>query len=474
MRFSLLASLLLVSASLVWAPFFLAAAPRGTPVPAQEPGQQRVVVKPTNEEGEAASQSPPRAERIGLRAARSRLGPQMPTGRGVVAAHVEGEKGAYAPKGGRAFGDTAIVAKSGPSEPFGHATHTARTLYGSNGLAPGVRVVHAFAVNHWLSGGYLRTGSGQPPKQTRVRLVNHSWVGNPGRKARPVLRRVDYQADAGNVVMCAGVNNGRDSKVPHILSSAYNAIVVGTADGSSSGGYTRIETKGRCKPDVAAPAGTTSEATAVMTAMAARLLEAGERRAANADSGPASAATRAEVIKALLLAGATKPAGWQPESDKPLDNRLGAGVVQIDHSLALMEQGPEGPGRLGRRYGWDFRGLEPGQRRVYRFELHEAMGEISLVLNWHRRVDGTSGRFRFGDSDEWSYAAALANFDLRLVRLRPDGTREPVAASTSAIDNVEHIYQPKLKAGRYRLIVERREDGYVNPWEYALAWRIER
>src|SRR5699024_10188492 len=140
--------------------------------------------------------------------------------------------------------------------------------------------------------GYLRVNSDQPPEDDLPRVFNHSWIGSPPQGAELVLRRVDYQIDQRDVIMCVGVNNGRGSAVPPMLASAYNVIAVGAADGDSSGGFTTVEVAGRSKPDVVAPAGTTSVATPIVTACVARLVEAAE----NVPEAHRDQATRSELI----------------------------------------------------------------------------------------------------------------------------------------------------------------------------------
>ena len=63
--------------------------------------------------------------------------------------------------------------------------------------------------------------------------------------------------------------------------------------------------------------------TPVVAGFAARLLEEADRM----KDGDAS---KAELIRACLMAGAVKPAQWKQEEGKPLDNHLGAGRVHFD------------------------------------------------------------------------------------------------------------------------------------------------
>jgi hypothetical protein len=415
------------------------------------------------------------AAQIGLVAAHRRHQGNLPTGQGVPMGHVEGGQDSYMPNMTLdQFRRITFAPRSGQSKPFKHANATGSVMYGTNGLAPGIRTVHSFSTRDWMTDGYLRTGSSRPPKNGKLRLFNHSWIGNPGEPAKRILRRVDYQIDRRGVVMCVGVNNGKKSKVPHLLASAYNVISVGAAKGNSSGGYTRIETEGRCKPELIAPKGMTSFATPVVTACTARLLEQADRiQAKHPDQAMAAQASRPEVIKATLLAGATKPKGWAPAEGKPLDAHLGAGMVNFDHSLSILKGPPTDSRQLRRSANWRYDKLAATETRVYSFRARRSLGSASLVLTWHRQVSGPGGQFNFAgqSTGRWSATAGVANFNLELVRLDRHGKPTVLAKSASSIDNVEHIFQSELEPGRYRVKVTRPADGYQR-WPYALAWRI--
>src|SRR5690606_27575435 len=161
-----------------------------------------------------------------------------------------------------------------------------------------------------------------------------------------------------------------------MLASAYNVIAVGAASGNSSGGYTTFGGAGRCKPDIVADKNLTSFSTGVLTATAAKLLEAADHMA---DDTPR--ARRATTIKAVLLAGAKKPAGWAPAAGKPLDEHLGAGVVDFDASLSILVAGLNAPPLLRNHHGWDLRSLDAGDEHAasYRLVLDKPMGPWSIV-----------------------------------------------------------------------------------------------
>jgi len=426
---------------------------------------------------------------LGIHDARARLGKQVPTGRGITLGHVEVGPGQYMPDIREPrFRGVTFVERSGASKVSGHATATARVIYGLSGLAPGVDVVHCYDSRDWMTEGYLNAGSSTAPIFGPIRIFSHSWVSDaPG--AADVLRRTDWLIDTQDTVICVGVNNGANTPVPYLLATAYNVIAVGSAQngGDSSGGYTRIETPGRCKPDLVGPRGLTSFTTPAVAAVAARLLQAADEMTDHAHR-----AGKAEVIKAVLLTGAVKPRAWKPKPGKPLDEHLGAGVVHFDHSLQILQAGPADPGRLPKRMGWDFRKINPDQTHAYTFQLAAPMGEASVTLVWNRRITslsaGGEGARNSGNSEGspseskkksggggggWLGLPRTADLNLRLIHIDDRGDEHDLAVSESRIDNVEHLYLKGLSPGRYRLEVTRRATTYNEPWDYALAWRVE-
>lgn len=421
--------------------------------------------------------------RIGYPGAADRLGRAMPTGAGVVFAHVEGDAGVYAPELlGPAYDAVAFSLRSGPSEPAPHATSTARVIYGSTGLAPGVEIVHCMTSNDFLTGGYLRADTPGPPLAEDPtpfppRVFNHSWIGDPPpRQAEVILRRVDYQIDQRGVVMCVGVNNGRETPVPGLLASAYNVVAVGSTSGQSSGGYTRVAVAGRCKPDLVAPSGQTSFTTPVVAACAALLLEQGDRLA---EAGHENA-NRPEVIKAALMGGAYKDEQWKAALDKPLDEFRGAGEVNLDRALRILAGAPLQPdATIKRLFGWAAPTVTPRGRITYHLKLPADTGPVSFTLVWNRRIHGRLVEGHFDQNAKpitlWANQPELADLDLRLISLH-DGQETVLARSVSRIDNVELITMPSLAKGDYRIEIFRDRDHEVSEddWLAALAWAIDK
>ncbi len=413
-------------------------------------------------------------EAVGVADAVERYGDRTPTGRGVPVGQVEGDQGGnYAP---RATGNAVFVNRSGKSGASGHATNVARLIFGNDGLAPGVPLVHAFSAGDWIGTGYLKTGTLSPPgDDIGLRLFNHSWVSRSMPQATKVLRRVDFLIDETDLQMCVGVDNGGGSRVPDLLAPSYNAIAVGNTSGKSSAGYTKVDTEGRCKPDVVAPTNVTSNSTAVVTGVVARLMEGADRIA---EERPA--ATRSEVIKAALLTAATKPPKWKPEEGHPLDSGLGAGTVHLGHSLDVLWGGAASTeGVIDRLAGWDFTRVDAGAERVYRFRLPEGAASATLTLVWNRRIQGGTVRVRGkmpdGDTQEvdmWLDLPRTTNLDLLLTREAGAGEAVEVASSTSRVDNVEHLHLLAPEPGNHTLTIRRGRDRHDESWEYALAWRV--
>ena len=396
-----------------------------------------------------------------------------PTGRGVPVGHVEGNSGDYLPNTrDPAFAGVKMTARSGPSKVNGHAQSTARILYGRAGFAPGVDDVNFYTTSYWMGRGSLKSGTTQPPVTDGRRVVTHSWIGHGGPFATNTLRRLDYLIDTESLVAVVGVNNKAVTSVPLLLASAHNAIAVGVANGNSSGGYTRFEGVGRCKPDVVGNRSTSSETTPIVASIVAKLLEAADRL------GDVDAADRPEVIKAVIMAGASKPPDWEPGLGRPLDEHLGAGVARFSSSFTILRRGPIEAGRVPGNHGWTYHALPPKGRSAYNLSLETDVGEVSIMLVWHRRIDGRLVTDLLSGAEKWLDLPRVADFNLRLLAQgseredRPSRDEVVVARSASKVDNVEHVYLNKLAAGQYRIEVAR-DDSHNEDWSYALAWRID-
>ena len=228
------------------------------------------------------------------------------------------------------------------------------------------------------------------------------------------------------------------------------------------------------KPDLVAPGNLTSFSTPVVAAAAGLLLQHADRMV---EQGTA-AANRSEVVKAALLGGAVKPSKWQAGEGRPLDEHLGAGIVNVNRALSILENGPIDPGKVTSASGWAYPDLKQGETASFELQPAGDLGRVAVTAVWNRRIDGRIAQLRNKETGErllaWLDGPRLADFDLRLVRIEDDGSEALVAASESRVDNVEHLYLPTLAAGRYRVELIRREgDTADERYEVALAWIID-
>ena len=412
--------------------------------------------------------------------------PPLPRGAGIALGHVEGSAAAYGPN--RAAPEFRGLIFHYPASPPGqhtaHANRVGRMFYGRFGVAARASDIHVYPANAWLGAAYLNAGTPDPPvDDSPVRVFNHSWIADPNEAAAVnALQRIDFVADVYDTLIVAGVNNGRNTRVPFLCASAHNALAVGTHanGGASSGGYTRIDTPGRCKPDLVAPRGLSSWATPVVAGVAACLLERADAIAVEHPAAP-----RTETIRAVLAAGCAKPPAWQPETGKPLDEPLGAGVVRYDRSLTILDA-PHTPGDTTARPGWMAGTLDRAASHAVTLTL-DTSAELCVSLHWNRRVQGLNVRFadRPGQPAVWVPRDALCNLDLSVERQDEAGAWQPFDASSSTIDNVEHVYRRAAPAGTYRVTVtytdtplrQPDDEGLprldeATPWDYTLAWWV--
>ena len=266
----------------------------------------------------------------------------------------------------------------------------------------------------------------------------------------------------------------------HAPGTSYNCIGVGDSDGSSSVGPT-ID-NGRAKPDIVAPGGGTSFSTPYVAGAAAVLMQAGLRGDGGSDT---NSAADIRMVKALLLNGAIKPADWTNNLPSPLDTRYGAGVLNIFNSYEQLAGGKHGwnfstnipagsahppvviTNSIPVLSGWDFNtntssSFPSSQDGVkhYFFNITNISGNAAFTatatLVWNRHQNKTN----INNLDLFLYNAANSNL---------------VACSTSLVDNVEHIFLPRLPQGRYDLQVWMSASGinaFNNSEAYALAWEF--
>lgn len=408
---------------------------------------------------------------IGLTALLTELGGSAPTGAGISVSQVEAplaNTNSYQPDSANPelTGKT-ISPKSGVASASWHATLVARYYSGSSsGLAPGITQIDAYEVNNWLQTGFLHWGNSiAAPNVESRRIQNHSWVlTTTGNQTwdEEILRRFDYAIQRDGFVAIVGLNNDNATAVPALMASSYNSISVGVPSGFHSSGGTTFDTAGRIKPEIVAPSSdyAVSYSCGVVSGAAALLLQ-------TADASPSliNARANSEVIKALLLAGATKSPfpGWTRTSTQPLDLVYGAGQLNIQNSYHLLMAGEYAASSsvtVSNR-GWDFAASAASAARYY-FDVPAgyALTNFSVVLTWNRAVVDT------GLGPIFSMQVSVANLNLRLYNATNFTLGTLLDSSLSTNQNVEHIFTHTLPAGRYALEVTSDTTGT----DYAIAW----
>ncbi len=399
---------------------------------------------------------------IGWSKLQAELGGALPSGAGVAVSQVEAPESAgnYGPNTTSAeFTGKTFTFKSGAAGNSGHATKVAEYYYGLAGsIAPGVTTIDVYEVNQWLGSGFLRrTSTGAPLAEVRA-IQSHSWIGSFGGDGSAdieVLRRFDFAIQQSEFLGVVGLNNFSQGTLPALLAGSFNGMSVGRSDGLHSYGTNTADGAGRTKPELVAPIDATSWATPTVAATAALLRQ----------NAPLNA-RKPVALKALLLAGATKNQfpGWNRTTTRPIDSIYGAGQVNMyrsHHILAAGQQAASTSVSVGVR-GWDLN-TTTAATRLYFFNVaagNTAPG-LSAVLTWNRVIeDGLIGPL-------WgSPTSTLANLTLKLYSATGFTLGAQVDSSESAVDNIEHIYQPALAPGRYALEVS----GDTSAVTYGLAW----
>jgi hypothetical protein len=374
----------------------------------------------------------------------------------------------------------------------GHADAVAGNFYGMPwGVATNVAHVDNYDAYYFVNISTLIIGLATnyvvmlPSTNINDRVVNQSFIAGyvpsdvPVAEQQAIDSAYDNYAVQYNTLFVSGVGNGGPVNPP---ATCYNGLGVGAYGGYSSTGPT--VDNGRAKPDITVagtPANVTSFSTPFVSGAAAVLIQAGLR----GDGGPdTNSAADIRTVKALLLNGAVKPSNWTNSNSSPLDARYGAGVLNVFNAYEQLAGGKQGSivsttvsiggahpptgatGTVSVLSGWDFNtntsAAHPSALDAvnhYYFNVTNGVGDANftatLTLAWNRQQNQTA----INDLNLFLFNCANSNL---------------VACSTSLVDNVEHIFVPKLPPGRYDLQVWKAGGaGVVSAAEpYALAWEF--
>lgn len=304
--------------------------------------------------------------------------------------------------------------------------------------------------------GNLNAGRTLIPIPATWDVENHSWGGNDALWSVQILQREDYRIERDNIVAVVGVDNGVVT-MSQMMANGYNSIAVGVSSGDHPHTGTSFVPIGRMKPDLVAPAAFTSYATPIVASSSMILI------AETARTPSLSSARDPRVIKALLLAGATKNQFpmWSHSVAHPLDNVYGTGQLNIYNSYKLLLAGahPSSASTEVPTTGWNIGTTSKTSRTLYFFSVPDGSKMVlSAVVDWYRHSTPDATLSKWSD--------AVANIDLKLWQSSNFTLGSLVDVSSSTIDNVEHIYEPVMASGQYALEVITDTEGE----KYGIAW----
>jgi len=408
-------------------------------------------------------------EAVGYNALVAAVGSGLEDGSGIQVAMVEVPEGsAYRPNMANAefLGKTFNDGSGTNNGNSGHATDVGRFYFGNNSsLTAGIDLFSGYNVNDWL-GSRLAPGGAGTPLAESYRVSSHAYRGDGDNTAAAenLLMRMDHYVNQNGTTVVVGTSNSNSSIIPNLFTHGYNVIAVGRSSGLHGHGSTTIYGAGRTRPDLVAPLSFTSWSTGLVSSAAALLHDKADNM-----GGDAMDARRPEVIKSILMSGASKEpfASWDRTNTRPIDERFGAGQLNIFNSYFIMDGGQTN-GSLGvpteaiGLRGWDYEAsLSDSAIQSYRLEIGPGgVSDLSVMLNWNMQIIDTD------PSDSvFAPATQLANLGLSLW----DDNETLIDWSNSSVDNVEHLYLEFLATGSYTLRVENHSDFASS---FALSWRM--
>ena len=339
------------------------------------------------------------------------------------------------------------------------------------GIAPGLAHVDDMDANYFIN-NYLLTSS-----RVNDAIVNQSFdfVVTNGAGETPLDTDYDNYAANYGTLFVGSIGAGGHVVPP---GTAYNSIGVAAYQlGGANSSVGPTMDNYRCKPDITGPDPNTSFVVPQVAGCAAVLMQAGLR---GDGGGNTNAAVDIRTIKALLLNGAVKLLGWTNGPTSPLDARYGAGMLNLHNAYVQLAGGRQtnfvttstatvggvhppnanATNFIASLSGWDF-------------TTNTSAGTYDSVHHYYFTVTNNSAKTFFLTSATLTWhrhAGALSINNLRLY-LYNAANSNLVNCSTSAVDNVQHIYNAHLAPGRYDLQVLKAGGSYVTAAEpYALAY----
>ncbi len=412
------------------------------------------------------------------------LGAALPTGAGVTVIMTEAPFGAgdpYLPQAqpgadstfagtGTFTGTTFVNVTESATGISGHASTVGRAFFGAESVAGDIPLVYCYSAASWINEGFLfaelngdvLSGGPQELPAPGVKVISAAWIATSGPLVNRI-RRVDFVVERDGLLIVGGLGNGSGA-VPSMLGPSYNALIVGRTDGTHSinGVPAGNDGPGRTRPDLVMPAPTTSEATGQLSSVAAFLYEVAQ------SPGLEDASNQPEMMKAILMAGATKDefAHWSRTEAMPLDPVFGAGETNLANSYHILVGGPVSGSDLPLS-GWHYRpNLSVGDTATYSFTIpaHSRARKFTVSLNWNRKVSPDFASFVLPDLDLALYRETVSGDELMGQSASQDGE--------SNTYNLEYLYEENLPPGDYRLEISHVPDSPAAT-DFGLAWITE-
>jgi hypothetical protein len=395
----------------------------------------------------------------------------------------------------------------------GHADTVHARLLGVAGAPNPVTDFWCLTAGGFLD-NYVQTWSGpyqyaDPPAEVgnNIKIVNNSWVTayvtDPNTGALDMaanvdaVRRIDYMIRREDLVMTSGAVSPYPTPTPLVWAN-YNGIAVRGTQGLSPADAAGI---GKVHADLWGPKlGNADEASSFETpriaGYAAALINAAGAHPAWSE-GNGSNGLHHEVVKSILMTGTDKTAfssngftSWTSNGVNNLDNVNGAGRVDYNTSLSVLNGGPQSPATVTgatvnspvvttANAGWWY---EPalsasGTKALVVAVTQARLTNLTATLAW----DVTQTEGTFGDAptlDTTDAGVIFANLDLELRPVNHSGSTYTLGSSLdiaelmskSTNDNLEHLYfTGTLDPGYYAFVVSNNSNF---AWNYGFSYRF--
>jgi hypothetical protein len=456
---------------------------------------------------------------IGYTQLEEELGGNLLTGAGVKVTQIEASSGMPDPSNAQFAGKT-FTLKSSSMSISSHATTVGQYFYGlTSSIAPGITSIDCYDSGDWRM-NFLGSGT-KAPLISSSRVANHSYINISTSPSNiSYLARLDWVVNRDEYIQVVAMNNG-GGNVP-LMGSSFNAIAVGLSNGTAAHGAYPLATTpttpyasaSRTRPDLVAPAGATSWATPMVSSAAALLVAEGHQGGNTLSTDPSVRFTtnrngdiiynaeRSEVVKAALMAGASRTAtqlatNYTVNTANGLNNVYGAGQLNIYNSYHIIAAGEQnsredflsGGGEIkaaGFDYDPYFGGLSGSNKTGSYVFKALTTGSLSASLVWNLNVTGpttsvtTSLSSTGGKSGKppklttttatsFDTTATLYNLGLYLYDLT---SSSELAYAASLVDNTENIWYTSLLANHSYLLEVTSLQATDFLWDYGLAWNI--